>query len=126
MKRDDVIKIISETYSVTPEYLWDGETHAVFRHPASNKWFGIIMDVKKKLIHVEGLNDGENSEDVMNVKANPLLIEDLLHEEAFVPAYHMNKKYWVSIRLNLVTEDALLKLIDESWNLVKPKVRTKK
>lgn len=126
MKRSDVIKLISETYSVNPEYLWDGETHAVFRHPVSNKWFGIIMDVKKKLIHVEGLNDGENSEAVMNVKASPLLIEDLLHEEAFVPAYHMNKKYWVSIRLNLVTEDALLKLIDESWNLVKPKVRTKK
>ena len=54
MKRSEVIKIIDETYSVTPEYLWDGETHAVFRHPVSNKWFGIIMEVKKKNLHIEG------------------------------------------------------------------------
>lgn len=126
MKRDDVIKIIRETYSVDPEYLWDGETHAVFRHPGSNKWFGIIMDVRKKLLHVEGFDDAENTEAVMNVKANPILIEDLLNEEAFLPAYHMNKKYWVSIRLGLVSEEALRKLINESWNLVKPKTRLKK
>ena len=125
MKRNDVIKIISETYSVNPEYLWDGETHAVFRHPASNKWFGIIMEVKKKLLHVESQDD-EKYEDVMNVKANPIFIEELLHEEAFLPAYHMNKKYWVSIRLDFVTEEALRKLIDESWNLVKPKVKNRR
>lgn len=126
MKRSDVIKIITETYSVDAEYLWEGETHAVFRHPASGKWFGIIMDVKKKLLHVEDLDDGEESEDVMNVKASPVFIEDLLHEDAFLPAYHMNKKYWVSIRLDLVTEDTLRKLIDESWNLVKPKKSLRK
>ena len=41
--------MIKETYSVEAEYLWDGETHAVFRHPVSNKWFEIIMEVKKKI-----------------------------------------------------------------------------
>lgn len=121
MMRADVIKIISETYSVDAEYLWEGETHAVFRHPASSKWFGIIMEVKKKNLHISGFEDSDETEDVMNVKASPVLIEDLLHEEAFLPAYHMNKKYWVSIRLDFVTEDAIRKLIDESWNLVKPK-----
>lgn len=123
MKRNEVIKIINETYSVDAEYLWDGETHAVFRHPVSNKWFGIIMEVKKKSLHISGFENSDETEDVMNVKAAPILIEDLLHEEAFLPAYHMNKKYWVSIRLELVTEDALKKLVDESWNLVKPKVK---
>ena len=123
MKRSEVIKIIDETYSVTPEYLWDGETHAVFRHPVSNKWFGIIMEVKKKNLHIEGCECSDETEDVMNVKANPVLIEDLLHEQTFLPGYHMNKKYWVSIRLEFVTETVLKKLIDESWNLVKPKIK---
>lgn len=123
MKRSEVIKIINETYSVDAEYLWDGETHAVFRHPASNKWFGIIMEVKKKNLHIAGYENSDKTEDVMNVKLNPLFIEELLHEETFVPAYHMSKKYWVSIRLELITEDTLKKLVDESWNLVKPKVR---
>ena len=123
MKRSEVIKIISETYSVDAEYLWDGETHAVFRHPVSNKWFGIIMEVKKKNLHIEGCEKSCETEDVMNVKVNPILIEDLLHEETFLPAYHMNKKNWVSIRLELIKETALKKFIDESWNLVKPKVK---
>ena len=35
----------------------------------------------------------------------------------------MNKKYWVSIRLEFVTETVLKQLIDESWNLVKPKIK---
>ena len=123
MKRNEVIKIINETYSVNAEYLWEGETHAVFRHPTSNKWFSIIMEVKKKKLHIEGFENSDEMEDVMNVKANPILIEDILHEETFLPAYHMNKKYWISIRLELVTEDILKKLIDESWNLVKPKIK---
>lgn len=121
MTRSDAIKIISETYSVDAEYLWDGETHAVFRHPASNKWFGIIMEVKKKNLHIAGYEDSDDIEDVMNVKADPILIEDLLHEDSFLPAYHMNKKYWVSIRLEHITEDALRKLVEGSWNLVRPK-----
>ena len=125
MKRSDIIKIINETYSVDAEYLWDGETHAVFRHPGSNKWFGIIMEVKKKNLHISGSENSDETEDIMNVKANPIYIDDFLHEDTFLPAYHMNKKYWVSIRLQFVTENILKKLIDESWNLVKPKVRKK-
>ena len=120
MKRSEVIKLISETYSVNAEYLWNGETHAVFRHPVSKKWFGIIMEVKKKNLHLENCECSDKTEDVMNVKLNPVLIEDLLHEETFLPAYHMNKKYWVTIRLDYVTESALKKFIEESWNLVKP------
>ena len=120
MKRSEVIKLISETYSVNAEYLWNGETHAVFRHPVSKKWFGIIMEVKKKNLHLENCECSDETEDVMNVKLNPVLIEDLLHEETFLPAYHMNKKYWVTIRLDYVTETALKKFIEESWNLVKP------
>ena len=125
MKRSEVIKLISETYSVNAEYLWNGETHAVFRHPVSKKWFGIIMEVKKKNLHLENCECSDKTEDVMNVKLNPVLIEDLLHEETFLPAYHMNKKYWVTIRLDYVTETALKKFIEESWNLVKPRGKRK-
>lgn len=69
MKRSTVIKMIKETYSVEAEYLWDGETHAVFRHPVSNKWFGIIMEVKKKNLHILGYEKSDESEDVINIKS---------------------------------------------------------
>ena len=61
--------MIKETYSVEAEYLWDGETHAVFRHPVSNKWFGIIMEVKKKNLHILGYEKSDESEDVINIKS---------------------------------------------------------
>ena len=38
----------------------------------------------------------------------------------------MNKKYWVSIRLEFVTETVLKQLIDENWNLVKPKIKKRR
>ena len=84
------------------------------------------MEVKKKNLHIEGCEKSCETEDVMNVKVNPILIEDLLHEETFLPAYHMNKKYWVSIRLDYITETALKNFIEESWNLVKPKIKKRK
>ena len=114
MNRNQVLKLAEESFSVQGEYLWDGETHVVLRHPQSEKWFAIIMEVKKKSLHLE--DETDEFEDIMNV---------LLHEECFLPAWHMNKKYWISIRLSMVSEKALKKLLEESWDLVKPKSRKK-
>lgn len=123
MNRNQVLKLAEEIFSVQGEYLWDGETHVVLRHPQSEKWFAIIMEVKKKSLHLE--DETDEFEDIMNVKLNPIHIEDLLHEECFLPAWHMNKKYWISIRLSMISEEALKKLLEESWDLVKPKSRKK-
>ena len=89
--------MIKETYSVEAEYLWDGETHAVFRHPVSNKWFGIIMEVKKKNLHILGYEKSDESEDVINVKANPIFIEDLLAK-----SHHLSKYAIVIISNNVL------------------------
>ena len=44
-------------------------------------------------------------------------IIDLLQKEGFYPAWHMNKKYWISITLNDIVDDKLLfKLVDESYS----------
>ena len=57
--------------------------------------------------------------DVLNVKLNPDLIENLIDKKHFFPAYHMNKKYWITILLDSDTDLTLVKsLIDESFKLV--------
>ena len=118
MTRNDVLKIILETYSVSPEYPWEGETHAVLRHPGSNKWFAIIMDVKKKHLHLSDADfDGEKFEDIMNVKANPVLIEELLHEDTFLPAWHMNKTHWCTVDVNKLATDVLDAIIKTSFDV---------
>ena len=45
---------------------------------------------------------GEDVE-VINVKADSGMIEDILSQKGYYPAFHMNKKCWVSI----IPEDAL-------------------
>ena len=46
---------------------------------------------------------------------------------AVVPAYHMNKLHWISIILDgSMTDDDILHLIDDSYNLTAPKKRMAK
>ena len=45
---------------------------------------------------------GEDVE-VINVKVDSGIIEDILSQKGYYPAFHMNKKCWVSI----ILEDAL-------------------
>lgn len=129
MTREDLFKFAEEKFSVAPEFPWDGETHAVLRHPQSSRWFAIVMDVKKKSLHVaEGAEgaEGEKTECIMNVKASPVHVEDLLHEDSFLPAWHMNKKFWVSVRMSMVSDESVKRLLEDSWDLVKPKARKRK
>jgi predicted DNA-binding protein (MmcQ/YjbR family) len=96
----------------------------VLRHGDGGKWFGIVMNVEK---HRVGLA-GEGSVDVLNVKCDP--------EEAFilrelyagiVPAYHMNKRHWVSVILNgSVPEDFTERLVGKSYDLTFKKLKVSK
>ncbi|WP_455033997.1 MmcQ/YjbR family DNA-binding protein, partial [Granulicatella adiacens] len=44
-----------------------------------------------------------------NVKIDPDTKEKLLTNEGFFEVYHMNKKHWISIALNVCTDEALIK-----------------
>ena len=51
----------------------------------------------------------------LNIKLNPEEILSLIDNKNFFPAYHMNKKYWISIILNNNLEDrVVMDLIEES------------
>lgn len=131
MKRESLFSYVQEKYAVEPDYPWDEDTAAVLRHPQSLKWFALIMEVKPEVLCLKQCEERNIYEEnkilnVMNVKLDPLLIQDLLHEEGFVPAYHMNKKYWISILLDYVSDETVKSMIENSWNLVKPRVRAKR
>ena len=46
---------------------------------------------------------------ILNVKIDPNTKEKLLTNEGFFEVYHMNKKHWISIALNVCTDEALIK-----------------
>ena len=113
-----IARRIKERYGVSPDFPFDDgkdRTAGVFRHTDSGRWFGLIMRVKKSVLV------GESSPeriDVMNLKAEPDGIPELWKTDGVYPAYHMNRKYWISVALDdRLSDDAALALIEKSFRL---------
>ena len=110
-----LLDYVKEKYGTIPEEPWEDNNHATIKTSNSKKWYGIFMYLPYKTL---GL-DKSGKIDVLNVKLNPELIESLIDKKHFFPAYHMNKKYWITILLDSDTDVNLVKsLIDESFKLV--------
>ncbi|MEB3029260.1 MmcQ/YjbR family DNA-binding protein [Parvimonas micra] len=110
-----LLEYVKEKYGTIPEEPWEDNNHATIKTSNSKKWYGIFMSVSYKTL---GLNKSGKI-DILNVKLNPELIESLIDKKHFFPAYHMNKKYWITILLDSDMDMDLVKsLIDESFKLV--------
>ena len=91
--------------------------YAVLRHAESGKWYGVIMNLPRATLGLAGKGDVE----VVNLKCDHVL-DVLLNSEpgAVLPAYHMNKKHWLTIVLDgKFTAGELYGLIDESHGLTR-------
>ena len=66
------------------------------------------------------LTKGSGEIEVLNIKLPVDMIESLLKENHYYKAYHMNKKYWISIILDdSLHDEEIFSLIDISYDLVK-------
>ena len=53
--RNDVLRYVKRKYSCEAEYLWAGfPAYAVVRHDDNQKWFGLIMNIPRKKLGLEG------------------------------------------------------------------------
>lgn len=88
------------------------DSSTVYRCP-NNKWFALIMQIKFK-------NLGFESDEpvwVVNLKAEN--VEAISDKKSIFPAYHMNKKYWITVLLTAVTDfEKLCELTKKSFALV--------
>ena len=58
--------------------------------------------------------------EVLNVKNNQ--VSERVQEKGIYPAFHMNKKYWLSLPLDdTLTDQELFSLLEESFLLTKKK-----
>ncbi len=56
---------------------------------------------------------------VVNLKAPPEEIESLIDKRTIFPAYHMNKKHWITVVLSdQIDFERLCALTQKSWDLV--------
>jgi len=69
------------------------------------KWYGLMMQVPLQKLGVASKADAL----ILNVKIHPEDKEQLIAHDGIYEAYHMNKKHWISIALNVCSDDALVK-----------------
>ena len=122
-QRGCITQYIQGTFGTEAEYLWaDSPGNAVFRHPASKKWYAAMMRVLPEKL---GLPSGE-ALDIMDIKCDTIMIGSLLSTKGFFPAYHMNKNHWISIILDgSVSDDQIIPLLELSYDSVAPKRKKK-
>ena len=123
-QRVRITQYIPDTYGTQAEYLWaDSPGNAIFRHPSSKKWYAALMCVLPEKLGLAG----EEALDVMDIKCSTIMIGSLLSTKGFLPAYHMNKKHWISIILDdSVSDDQITPLLELSYDSVAPKRRKKR
>ena len=113
--REDYLAFIKSEFSAEPDFPWDDSPDAcVFRCP-NRKWFGLMMKIKYRQL---GLT-GDEEVWVVNIKADADEIPKLVDHKSIFPAWHMNKKYWITILLTAVTDfEKLCELTKLSYELV--------
>ena len=112
--RAEALRYCKETYGTEADYPFSDSTAQAIRKP-SGKWYGLFMTVP-----AEKLMPGKKGEvEVVNLKATPERIANPDFQYVF-PAWHMNRKYWISVLLDsAIPQELLHTLIDESYGLVK-------
>ncbi|WP_228723035.1 MmcQ/YjbR family DNA-binding protein [Limnobaculum xujianqingii] len=110
-----VIQFIRDKYHDELEFLWPRTPdNAIFRRQDNAKWYGAILTIKNNKL---GL-DGEERIEILDLRMDPDDIIALTDGKKYFPGFHMNKKYWITIRLDgSVSVDEIFMRIDNSFKL---------
>ena len=104
---------VQEKYGDPLEYLWEKSPDtAVLRHEGNQKWYAVLMRIPW-----DKLEKGrEGLVEAVNLKHDQ--VADLFSQKGIYPAFHMNKRYWLSLALDdSLQDEEALELIEKSWNL---------
>lgn len=112
-----VIDYLKEKYDDDMEYLWDKfPDNAIARRKDNKKWYLALLTVSRDKF---GFKSKEKVE-VLDLRINTERLDKLLSMDNIYPAYHMNKKHWISIILDgSMRFDEIIKYIDNSYLLAK-------
>ena len=112
-----IMALVQEKYGNQLEYLWEKSPDtAVLRHEDNQKWYAILMRIPW-----DRLDKGrEGLVEAVNLKHDQ--VADLLSQNGIYPAFHMNKRYWISLPLDdTLTDKKVLELFERSWFLTSKK-----
>ena len=122
---DESGKISSEIIDYCNNKYGENHVNPFKKHPnilalvnKKNKWYALMSNVE-----YNKLNKTSNiitKVKILNVKYPTDNILDIIDNQNIFPAYHMNKKHWISIVLDKnIKLETIKELIDISYSLVK-------
>ncbi len=119
MNRADYEAWVRERYSVSGDRPFgDDQSILIFRHNDNKKWFAAFMRIPKCKLEIKE----EGNVDVVNLKCAQDIIDSMWQENGVYPAYHMNKKHWLSVALDGSADDKTVRFLTEiSYDLTKSK-----
>lgn len=92
-----LIHYIKETYEEELEFLWlKCPSNAIWRRKDTGKWYGALLRVSKRKLGIES----DESVEILNLRISSTVLENLINHQTYFPAYHMNKKNWISLILD--------------------------
>lgn len=113
MEQEEILQYVKNVYGTEPEYIWqEHPTCAVLRIKDTGEWYGVLMNITKEEIGMEG----EGKVEILNVRCAPEMEAVLLDEKGFFPGYLMEQEEWNSIVLDgRIGEIKILDLLDKSY-----------
>lgn len=123
--REDILRYARDKYKTEPEYLWRRfPRYAVLRHDDNRKWYGLIMDVPRENLGLQG----KERVDILNVKlSDPFYADMLTRQEGYFKGYHISRGNWISMLLDgTVAMKEIQSLMDESFLVTSKKYRKTK
>ena len=118
-------KISSEVIDYCNNKYGENHVNPFKKHPdilafvnEKNKWYALLSDVEYNKLNKN--TDITTKVKILNVKYPTDRILEIIDNKSIFPAYHMNKKHWISIVLDKnIKLETIEELIDISYSLIK-------
>ena len=114
-----LVDFIREKFSDEPEFLWEKYPNfAVFRRKDNRKWYALIANVPKKYLKLGGDEEFE----ILNLRTEPEELDKIFDGEKYFRGWHMNKKSWLTLRLDeTLTDEEIFSRLEKSYRLASKK-----
>ena len=111
----EIIKYIKQKYNDELEFLWKKfDDNAICRNKQNNKWYAVFLKISENKLGLES----DNQIEIIDLRYEKDKIGNILYNKKVFPGYHMNKKSWITMKLdNSLATSAIYDLIDNSYKL---------
>ena len=114
-----VIEQVRNAYGDELEFLWEkSPKNAILRRKDNRKWYAALLTISKSKL---GAFPDEEIE-ILDLRAAPEAIPDMVDGKRVFAGYHMNKKHWITLPLDgTLPAEEICAMLDTSYALAKGK-----